>query len=348
MIGKILVPVAKTAVFAVEQNAGKILTGISATTAVAACASTAVATWKSKDTIIEHNDRIAILKEDLESSDDEEYSEYVKNEIRKTYLLTAAELACNYALPAIFLSGSVASAIGASTILSNRIATLAAGYATISSSYASYRNRVRKELGVEKEDDIYKGIYHEEVEYIDEKGKKKKRIEAKYDEDAGLGDFCMFWIMDENPFSQGNPALDLDFLDSVAEEITRDIHKYGYVSLEDAYRRVGIIGASPYLQRLWHDYGRIKSQERIAKYKANCEGLDEVTIKQYEPLANKWDWGISDAQRDDFLQGRTGGVLLLCPNIDGNMYANGATSSLSEKDIVVDEKYMSETPGGFE
>lgn len=368
-----IVPIIKTSTLVLEKNMPKILTGVAACTSIAACVSTGVATWDSKDIVNEYNEQAEIYKKLIENEPNELKAAEYEAQFKKLRYLTAAELACEYAVPTILLGGSIASCIGSEQIFSKRIGALAASYAILSSSYSRYRKRVADTVGTEKEDELYKGIVEKEIEYTDEKGKVHKKKVKSYDDIPANGEFCVFWICGNNPYSFDDPDLDINFLEGLEDEITRIINTNGYIFADDTYKTVAItpptvpLGgkAADYVGKLWHNFGKIKSQERI---NSTVEWLDNayssgewINILNNEGIsadqgawdryceeriynANRFSWGISDEQKRAFRNGDTDGMLLLCPNFDGDIFTNGAFMTLHDEDVYLEEKYWGMRP----
>lgn len=382
---KVLLPSVRLTTNIVEKNFPKILTWAAVGSSVAASVGTGIATWNAKDIIEEHNEHMAYLKAKLDEMYEDENCSVddiiaMENEIKRQKMLTAAEIACEYAVPAMLLGGSVAAGISSSEIFSKRIAAVAASYAALSASYSSYRQRVANELGAEKEDELFKGIKEKEITYIDENGKEVTKKVKSY-EDVPLGCFCVFFICGQNKYSQDDPVRDLAFIESVEDQITRDINSgnpANYIFGDQAFAAVGIdvtdvpLGGetAKTTSKLWHIIGKIKSQDRI---NAECERLtrlvetgewreiveqmrldnpmditpvetDEAIWEQYCEKqvynANRFSFGISEEQKQEFINGNTDGLLLLCPNFDGDIFTNNAFMTLRDADVTVDPNYF--------
>lgn len=351
MINNIVGPTVRVVACAMERNLPKILTVASAGASVAACVTTGTSTWRTKDIMEEYDRESTMMKDLIANSDNELEIEEYKSKLKTLRILTIGEVACEYAVPTILLGGSVAASVCSAQIFAKRIGVMAASYAALSSSYSAYRERVAAAVGEEKEDELYKGISEKTITYIDENGNEVTKTVKSYD-DVPIGEFCVFWICGSNPYSQDVPELDINFLESIEDCITNQINTEGYAYLDQAYKSVGItppsvpLGgkAAESIGQIWHHFGKIKSQDRINDYFRYCEenGI-EPTDKGIRD-ANRFSWGISEEQKRAFINGETDGMLLLCPNIDGDIFTGGAFISLRDEDVQLDEKYWGMRP----
>ena len=347
-----LVPTIKVATYAIERQMPKILTGVAAGASVAACVTTGIATWHGKDIVGEYNERSEQYKKLIENETNEIKKEEYESELRKLRYLTAAELACEYAVPAVILGGSIAAGVGSAQIFTKRIGVMAASYASLAASYKAYRNRIAKQYGAEKEDELYKGIIEKEIEYTDENGKKVKKKVKCYDGQPANGEFCVFWIQGNNPYSFDDPDLDINFLEASEEALTRAINEKGYICADEAYKSIGItpptvpLGGktADYVGKVWHNFGVIKSQDRINSYIEYCADHGLEPTEEGLMNANRFSWGISEEQKRAFRNGETDGMILLCPNLDGDIFTGGAFLTLKDEDVCLDESYWGMRP----
>lgn len=180
-LGFILANSAKLSCWFLRKNAPKILTITSAVTAVGACVGTGIATWNSKEVIEIHNADIHELHTKRKETTDEGEKAKLNQAVAKQYAKTAGYIAKNYAIPAIFLVGSVAAGIASNSISQARIAALGASYALLKEVYDKYRSKVVDKYGPEADAEIAYGSYEEITETTDEKGKKKKEKNVVYD-----------------------------------------------------------------------------------------------------------------------------------------------------------------------
>lgn len=158
--------------------AGAIILGVTGT--VLACRATlkvdtVLDSYKEKMEKIHHG-------EELQASGSlEEGHEYPVEKARQdkfvTVLQTGVDLFRLYLPSLVCGTMAIALVLKSYQIMMQRQATLLIAYEGLQKAYDAYRDRVREEIGVEREEDIYKGV--KRVETVDEKGKKKKGYELE-------------------------------------------------------------------------------------------------------------------------------------------------------------------------
>ena len=159
------------ALLQLDEHSPQILVGVGIVAGVAATGFAVYSTMKL-DTVMDHhqNKMVDISKKAKEAENDDEivYDDKAqKHDKTMVYVETGAEIARLY-LPTILLTGlSVGCVLSAHHILDGRYTAAAAAFTAVSKEFSDYRGRVRKQLGEDKERDIYQGIVEEEV--IDEK-----------------------------------------------------------------------------------------------------------------------------------------------------------------------------------
>jgi len=168
---------------------------------------------------------------------DQSTTAYPVNEYGKdltyVYLKGTAKLARLYAPSIVLGAASVGLLTSSHVTLNRRNAGLTAAYSALQLSFDEYRERVRKELGEEKELDIRHNAHTEMVEIDGEK------IEAKV-----LGDpnqYSMYAVM----FDVGNPNWHKDsevnriFLQAQQNYFNHLLHARGHVFLNEVYDNLG-------------------------------------------------------------------------------------------------------------
>lgn len=123
-------------------------------------------TLRLERTLDDGADRLYAAKKDVEDG------EAAGAQVAKTYVRNSVEVAKLYLTPASLMVGGLVCVLSAQNILHKRNVALAAAYKGLESAYGAYRERVREELGEEKESDLYYNLREEEV--VDEKGKATK------------------------------------------------------------------------------------------------------------------------------------------------------------------------------
>lgn len=158
--------------------AGAIVCGITGT--VLACR----ATLKVESVLDAYNEKMEKIHqgEELQTNGElDENNQYPAEKAQRDKTFAMAQFGIDilrlYAPALIFGTMSVGFILGSYKILSQRNATLLVAYESLQKAYDAYRQRVREEIGEERENDIFKGVRQIEIE--DEKGKKKKAYELE-------------------------------------------------------------------------------------------------------------------------------------------------------------------------
>lgn len=164
-----------TATLQLKKHAPVILTSLGVAGILTGGFLAAKNTLKLEDTIDESKNRIELVNEmiaDGELTDKARVLVYIQN------VFAIGKL---YALPTTLVVGGILAMLGSQNILSKRNAALAAAYNGLAASYEAYRDRVREEVGEERESDLYHGLKSETVE--DSKGRKtvvKRPVEGEH------------------------------------------------------------------------------------------------------------------------------------------------------------------------
>lgn len=160
-------------------------------------------------------------------------SEHYRKDLVYTYAKGSMQVLRLYA-PAIAVGSlSVAALTGSHVTLVRRNASLTAAYAALSKGFDEYRDRVRKELGNEREYDIYHGTIVETT--VDEKG--KTLITKKHDPNA-LSVYSR--LFDEgNPHWQKDPQLNRLFLQCQQNYANHRLQARGHLFLNEVYEELG-------------------------------------------------------------------------------------------------------------
>lgn len=153
-------------------------------------------------------------------------------EMLQVYTTSALKLGKLYGPTFLVATVSLAALTKSHVTLTRRNAALAAGYAALTQAFEDYRERVREEIGEDKELDIYFDV--KDVE-IDEDGKKKKvkgidKLPSPY---ARFFDqFSSQWEKD--------PERNRYFLQCQQNYWNQRLHAYGHVFLNEVYDSLGL------------------------------------------------------------------------------------------------------------
>lgn len=137
--------------------------------------------------------------------------------------------------PAIVLGGaSVACLAGSHVQLTRRNAALTAAFTALSQAFDKYRDRVRTELGDERELEIYRG--YEDVEIIGENGKPALVRAVNPD---GLSPYSVIYGPDCREW-QNSAEFNRLFLKAQEEFANHRLRRNGHLFLNDVYESLGI------------------------------------------------------------------------------------------------------------
>jgi len=139
-----------------------------------------------------------------------------------------------YAPAVIIGMASVTALTGSHVALSRRNAGLTAGYAALSTAYDEYRDRVRGELGEEREKDIYRGIQTKVIK--DENGKDK---EIKVADPNGLSPYSVFFDERSSEWSP-NAEMNRLFIQCQQDYHNHILRARGHVFLNEVYVALGL------------------------------------------------------------------------------------------------------------
>lgn len=217
------------------------------------------------------------INEELQTEESD--GEYEKSLI-KVYGVAAYRLTKLYG-PAILVTGaSVGLLTGSHVSMNRRNAALTAAYAAVSKSYDEYRDRVRDELGDDKELDLYHAAY--ELEAPDGKTKELMANSDNWSPHAQ-------WFDEANRNWQNNPELNAYFIKCVQEYMNNRLQARGHVFLNEALDDLGL--------------ERTRAGQAVG-WLLNDEGTNHI------------DFGMYEAINDDFNRGWEKN-LILDFNVDG-------------------------------
>ena len=226
----------------VRKYSPEILTGLGIVSGIGATIAACRATMKVSDVVDERNEKMHNIRQQLETTDEESYSEkHAQHDRVKAQAEMVLDVAKLYS-PAVGLTVlSVTSTLGAYGIAKKRIVALGAAYAAVSTKFKEYRGRVIDEFGKNKDRELLHGIRKEKVSIKekDENGKTKtvkkeievidpdKSVYARFFDDASRN-----WVND--------PEINLAFL-SAQQNMFNDLLKArGHVFLNEVYDALDI------------------------------------------------------------------------------------------------------------
>ena len=156
-----------------------------------------------------------------------------KKELAKIYATTALRITRLYG-PAVAVGGvSIAALTGSHISLTRRNAALAAAYGVVAKAFEEYRERVRAEIGDDKEELIYRGFEQQEI--VNEDGKKEKVLvvpEGQSSPYARLFD-------ESNRYFQKDFGLNRFFLQTQEKFANEKLRAHRHLFLNEAYDALG-------------------------------------------------------------------------------------------------------------
>lgn len=229
------IKVAGRGMLLVKKHSPEILTTVGIVGVVASAVMASKATLKLEPVL----DKIKNGKNEAKSFlEHEMFPEYDKDrhnkEVARVYVKGAVDLSKLYG-PSITLGlSSIACIIGAHGIMRKRNVALAAAYKAVETSFSEYRKRVIAEIGEEKEEDVYIG--RQQVEIVDENGKKKKVTKV---DPNGISAYARFFDEYSDNWSK-TPEYNLLFLKAQQNYANDLLHARGHVFLNEVYDMIGI------------------------------------------------------------------------------------------------------------
>lgn len=228
------------------------------------------------------------MKEDLEAAKSLSDATEKKKAVAMAYSHNAGKVVKLYAPAVLVTSASIGALTGSHVTLTRRNTRLMAAYAVVSKSYEDYRERTRKELGEEKELDIYHAAQTEVVVGEDGKNKTVKTVDPNK-----FSPYARFFDMTSTEW-QKNPELNKLFILCQQKYANDLLQAQGHVTLNDVYDRLCL----PRSQAGF-----------VVGWVLNDDGSGDNYI----------DFGIYEARNADFVNGLETSPLLDF-NVDGVIY----------------------------
>lgn len=210
------------------------------------------ATLKGVQIIEDHKN----LREGLEGIEQSEA--YTAQDLRKDKALlvlkTSGKLAKIYGPTIAVGVTSIGLLTGSHIVINKRNAGLTAAYAGLDKAYREYRDRVRDNLGVERERDLYRGVETEKQIVVADDGKKKS-VDKKVIKDA-YSPYAFFYAPEDhrglrNPNWQDFSQLNVLFLQQLQVQMNNQLQAKGFVFLGDVLQELGISRTKASMQVGW-------------------------------------------------------------------------------------------------
>lgn len=191
------------------------------------------ATLKVEEVLDDHHKKLI----DVNTIQAEKYTEADrKHDKTVLYAQTSLKLVKLYGPAVVTGTLSVAALTGSHHILNKRNAALTAAYAAVEKAFNQYRDRVRHELGDEKDREFRYGTREIQETVQGKDGPEVKTTKVLDVKDPGMY-AKVFDRMNEN--FQEQPQLNRIFLDSVQNYMNDRLHARGHLFLNEVYRALG-------------------------------------------------------------------------------------------------------------
>jgi len=279
------------ALLVVKKHSPELMTGLGIVGVVASGVFTVKATLKVQPVIEDMKTDVNTVKNvhDTGATTDKEF----KKDLTKAYFKGSTKIAQLY-WPSVTLGAlSIGALIGGASISHKRVVGLAAAYKASEMTFHEYQDRVREELGEEKELELRTGL--RAVEQEDEDGKKE--VAMVFDPSFGTPSMYAKWFDEMNHNWSREANENLFFLRQVQESANHKLYTRGHLFLNEVYDMLG--------------FERTGAGQFVG-WVAGAGGKDrQVDFGLYQ--------GRSTAQRE-FINGGNQPVVLLEFNVDGSIY----------------------------
>lgn len=223
----------------VQKHSPEILTGVAIVSGVAATVVASRATLHLEERLDTMRGEIALIKEKQLETDDEGHPLHEPSEIQKelmqAYLRGSGRIGKLY-LPALTLTGiSIISTLASRGILHKRNVALAAAYKVMEENYDAYRERVREQLGEDKDVEFVTG-----AEVKEEKDKETGEVKkvAHIDPTKLRSNYGRFFD-ETNKNYEPNSEYNLMFLKGHQAFFQNMLEARGHVFLNEVYDALG-------------------------------------------------------------------------------------------------------------
>lgn len=193
------------------------------------------ASLKAADVLPELKKDIAEVK-DLELRDEEDLTDQARaRRLAKVYGEAGGVLLRLYGPTLLTGSVSVALIVSGHGMMKRRETSLVAAYAALDAGYRAYRKRVQDELGVEHEQQLFRGPKMVEVDSED--GKESVFV---IDSQENMPSPYAKFFDESNANWSKTPEYNLMFLRTQQQYFNDQLQAYGFVFLNDVYRALGL------------------------------------------------------------------------------------------------------------
>lgn len=212
-------------------NSPKILFGVGVVSVVGAAVLACKSTLHVEDVLNEHEKHAMNIK----TVQHETYTDADRRQDMLTlYIQTTVKLTRLYAPPIIIGSFGIGCLTKSHNILSQRNAALSAAYAGLDSTFRNYRERVKKEIGEEKEKEVY--LDAKKVELKNANGDK---VKLKVATATGGSPYAVFYDETNRNFVKHAPEMNILVLRQRQNYLNDKLKMRGHLFLNEVYDELG-------------------------------------------------------------------------------------------------------------
>lgn len=225
----------------VQKFSPEILTGLGIASGIGCVITACRATLKVNDILDEH----AEVKDDIDHAETHAV-DYTHEDAKKDRVVltakTAGMLIRNYAPAVGFGVTSIACILGGHGILSKRNAALSCAYSLIQDQFNQYRDRVREDLGNDRDMLYLHGMKEEEVEVEEVNPNTGRKKKVKKTTVCPIPDFSQYAKCFDEASPHWHPSAEMNRLHIMnMQNYANDLlHCRGHVFLNEIYDGLGI------------------------------------------------------------------------------------------------------------
>lgn len=214
-----------------QKNAPHITFGVGAFGVIVSTVLACRATLKLEETLTDIHDEINDVKQHREEGDPQR-----TQDLAYVYGKSVGKMVRLYGPPAIAMTASLGLMTHSHMEMTKRNKALMATIGGLTKAYDAYRERVRAEVGEDREREIYYGIHEETV--LDENGKKVKAM-VPLGDPSQISEYAR--LFDEySPNWQKDPEMNRIFVQVQQNYANHLLKTRGHVFLNEIYDNLGI------------------------------------------------------------------------------------------------------------
>lgn len=218
-----------------KKNSPTLMFGLGVAGVVATAVLTARATLKLEPILDDHNSSNEILKAAHDADPNRSDTE-LKKDLTVNTAKTVFAVGRLYALPVVVGTASIGLLTGSHVTLKRRNTATTAAYIALAQGFEEYRDRVRQDVGEEKELEYRHGVVTRE--YLSE-GKKGEPIVTQQKAPERASIYARFFT-ESNPDWNPTPDYNLITLRSKQNWANTKLQSDGYIFLNDVYKELNL------------------------------------------------------------------------------------------------------------